>query len=249
MINLSKEQLVQEEQYEFPYHYIPQSTPHFTSGYTWGWGIYYISAIDFVLNYLKGIEFQSIIDVGTGDGRLVKELNREFPGKRILGVDYSKYAINLAKALNPSFDFRCVDIFSEGLDEKFDCVALIEVFEHIPICTARAFANRLAEIVKKGGNLIITVPHINKPIIDKHFQHFSKENLYQYYESNFELVEVTHIQSRGFLSWILRILLINPLFVLNSRLVKDWIYRIYMKHCFVAKNTRSERLFMHLRRK
>ncbi|MDC0376153.1 class I SAM-dependent methyltransferase [Pelagibacteraceae bacterium] len=55
----------------------------------------------FILNEIKKDDqsIKSIVDVGCGDGRITKELSETFNTKKILGIDYSSKAINLAKAL------------------------------------------------------------------------------------------------------------------------------------------------------
>lgn len=35
---MKNEHLIQENQYNFPYHYIPQNKKGFTQNYNWSWG-------------------------------------------------------------------------------------------------------------------------------------------------------------------------------------------------------------------
>lgn len=246
---LTEEQKIQEEQYDFPYHYIPQGLPNFTINYEWTWGINYVAATDFLIEKLRALSFKSLMDVGTGDGRLVKDFSQALPGKRVFGVDYSVHAIKLAQVLNPNCEFQALDIFSDDLEDKFDCLTLIEVFEHIPLDFAAGFAKRLGHYLNEGGDLLITVPHKNKPLIDKHYQHFTKESLYEYYQEDFEIIEVGYIQKSGFLPSLLKTLLSNPLFSLNAQGLKNAIYKTFRKRCFVANERNATRLYMHLRKR
>ncbi|PIB33949.1 hypothetical protein BFP72_00120 [Reichenbachiella sp. 5M10] len=249
MSELSEEQLIQEEQYSFPYHYIPQGKPNFTISYYWAWGINYVAATEFLIEKLEKINFRKLIDVGTGDGRLVKDFSAKFPEQKIVGVDYSAHAIKLAQVLNPTCEFRSLDIFTEDLEEKFDCLSLIEVFEHIPLDMAAGFAKRIAHYVEDKGDVIITVPHKNKPLIDKHYQHFTKESLYAYYEEDFDLIEVEYIQKSSVAASMIKGLLSNGLFVLNAQGLKNTLYGWFSKYCFRANENNGTRLYMHLRKK
>ena len=97
---MEQKQIQQDNEYGFPYHYIPQSKNGFTQHYHWGWGKQYLSAVDFILEEvqkdIKGID--SIADVGCGDGRITKELTEKFD-QSVVGIDYSERAIKLAQAL------------------------------------------------------------------------------------------------------------------------------------------------------
>ena len=71
---MNKEQKIQNQEYEFPYHYIPKFRGDFTQTNNWIWGRNYISAIEFILTQIKkdSKKIESIADVGCGDGRLTK---------------------------------------------------------------------------------------------------------------------------------------------------------------------------------
>ncbi len=95
-------QIKQDEEYSFPYHYVSRFRDGFSQTFNDTWGINYVSTIEYIIHRLQNENFNSLIDMGCGDGRLTQELAIEFPDKRILGVDYSRRAISLAKSLNLS---------------------------------------------------------------------------------------------------------------------------------------------------
>ncbi|MGK0176737.1 MAG: SAM-dependent methyltransferase [Lentimonas sp.] len=174
-----KQQQIQEDQYEFPYHYVPAlEDGNFSLYVYWSWGLNYLSSTEFLLELVRKQEFASLIDVGCGDGRFLKELNHSFPGKALTGVDYSQSAINIAKALNPGLDFRCADINNTQLG-SFDIDTSIEVIEHIPQEELNRFISSMASLQEPGGYLFLTVPHSNVGVQKKHFQHFSRNSLEQ----------------------------------------------------------------------
>ncbi len=114
---VSNKQQLQEAQYQFPYHYLPQydgglarPSRHF------GWGLHYIGRVHLVVERLRAVGFDSLLDVGCGDGRLINLLSRlEFPQAEYFGVDLSPQAIQLAQALNPQSNvtFRALNLLAD----------------------------------------------------------------------------------------------------------------------------------------
>ena len=95
----------------FPYHYIPSfEGGHFTQHLYWSWGIHYLGAIEYLLVLLGDESFESLVDVGCGDGRFLREVSKRFSDVTLMGFDHSQRAINLARALNPQLDFHRIDI-------------------------------------------------------------------------------------------------------------------------------------------
>lgn len=244
---LYTKQQVQDDDYAFPYHYVPQFSPGYSQTYSWPWGIYYANAMEFVLEKVRARGPSSVADVGTGDGRLVRELVRALPAARVTGVDYSELAIQLARALNPGLDFRCSDIVKESIEERFDVVTLIEVFEHIPLDLAANFAAALKPLVREGGRLIVTVPHRNAPVSRKHFQHFPAESLRTYFEPHFILEETIFMDKRSLVvNWI-ETLLENHYFILVHWGVPNCLYRAYKKFFLISDELRCGRIYMCFR--
>src|SRR5688572_17992944 len=134
-------QHLQDAEYRFPYHYVAQWRPHFTQSFTDTWGINYVSTIEHLLARLAAMEFRSLVDVGCGDGRLAREIAATFPGREILGVDYSARAIGLAQAMNAgsgAATYRQLDIVAPHDVGQHDVATLVEVLEHVPPAAAPA---------------------------------------------------------------------------------------------------------------
>ena len=123
-------QKLQDEEYDFPYHYVSQFRNGFSQVFNDTWGINYVSTIEYIIEQLKHEKFNSLIDIGCGDGRLVRELSIEFPNQNIFGIDYSSRAINLARIMNKNCKYFQSDITCEVV-RKADVITLVEVFEHI----------------------------------------------------------------------------------------------------------------------
>ncbi len=81
---------------------------------------------------IRPLEFESVLDVGCGQGSFLSELQAEFPGIKASGIDLSPSAVKLARERVPGGRFAVMDISEQALDEKCDLVVCSEVLEHIP---------------------------------------------------------------------------------------------------------------------
>ena len=59
-----RRQQIQDDDYAFPYHYVPQFREGYTHTYSWPWGLYYVSAMEFVLQKVAELKPRSVADVG-----------------------------------------------------------------------------------------------------------------------------------------------------------------------------------------
>jgi len=235
----------QESQYAFPYHYIPSfENGHFCQHLYWSWGFRYLGGTELVLSILAEEPFESLADIGCGDGRFLREVSIRFPGKTLVGIDYSARAINLARAMNPDLNYECLDICSErAVNQNFDVVTLVEVLEHIPVESVNDFVYSLASCQKPGSRLILTVPHKNKPVQVKHYQHFDSATLRKVVEPYYEVEHIvffdkmTHIFSR-----LISGLLGNSFFILNNRVLLDALFNIYRRYFLVCNEARCGRM-------
>lgn len=244
MDSLDYIQKIQDDEYDFPYHYVSEFRENFTQCFNDTWGINYVATIEFIINKLKQENFESLLDVGCGDGRLVKELSFEFTNKLIKGVDYSEKAIRIAKALNPNLNFVCADITSQQVMEA-DIVTLIEVFEHIPPDISESFVEGIYNQLKTNGILLLTVPHSNKPLEYKHYRHFSIDSLTACFIDKFEIAEIIPFESKSKIKSYIDRILTNRFFILNNRKLKNKIYAYYKNNLFFVKNeSECNRIFL-----
>ncbi|MDJ0941610.1 MAG: class I SAM-dependent methyltransferase [Woeseiaceae bacterium] len=183
-----KEQQIQEAQYRVPYHYLPKrGVGGFRQHDYWSWGFRYLGGMHVVQSLCDEDEWTSLLDLGCGDGRFLSDLGGRYPDRRLVGIDYSERAIALANALNEGVEYRAADIIRDDTgSERFDVVTLVEVLEHIPLDDVPAFVASAVDFVKPGGRLVLTVPHNNNPVSDKHFQHFDSGMLRVLFEQELE---------------------------------------------------------------
>jgi len=247
MAKLSPEQSIQEEQYSFPYHYLPRIVDgRFTQSMSWAFGYQYMAAVEFLNAQLQDLEFESLLDVGCGDGRLIREISAVYPGKRVSGIDFSERAIAIASSMNPHLDYRYGDITDKDIQSDlgmFDVLTLVEVLEHIPLDVVPEFVEGLHSILSKDGALLITVPHTNKPVTAKHYQHFNLTSLERALEPHFELVDHTHIHRFPRVLGRLMRLFQSPILSLNSARLTARFYEIYKRRYFITDERSAGRLY------
>jgi SAM-dependent methyltransferase len=247
--DLKIEQSYQEGEYWFPYHYVGKfENNHFKHFFLDTWAINYVSTIEYLLQKIEAGPGRRIVDIGCGDGRFSRELALAFQSSTVVGIDYSKRAIALASAMNPdiaNLKFQSLDITKKHSLEPFDVAVLMEVFEHLPIEVAGNFMESVRALLKDNGVLYLTVPHENKPLEYKHFQHFSVKKTVNYLRPHFDVVEVVPFERiswhRGFILNVLS----NRLFVLNSPRLLSIIYRWHKNSLFFcASEKECQRIFV-----
>jgi 2-polyprenyl-3-methyl-5-hydroxy-6-metoxy-1,4-benzoquinol methylase len=195
---MESEKRIQEEQYLYPYHYIPEWGKNgFSQTQHWSWGFRYLGGMKVVLDELEKLSFESLIDVGCGDGRFLREVEKRYPEKDILGVDYSDRAIKLARTMNPEIPFEVRNIIDEPLEHTFEVATLIEVLEHIPPDQVDQFINQVHAALRPHGCLILTVPHVNKPVSNKHYQHFDADGLRSVLDPYFQNMKFIRFDSHS----------------------------------------------------
>ncbi len=237
-----EEQRIQQAQYEFPYHYIPRvDDDGFTQVEHWSWGIHYLGGIRVVLDQLEDCQFGSLVDVGCGDGRFMRELDAAYPDVDSLGVDYSERSIAMARGMNPTLEYEVRNILDDPLDRTFDAATCIEVLEHIPPSDCAEFVAAVADTLAGNGRLVLTVPHTNKPVNDKHYQHFTSEDLSALLDPHFSSVRFVPFdrQSKVFTAIELALGGRGNHFVVNSPPITNTLWRLYNRRYLYAPDEAS----------
>lgn len=234
--------LIQENRYFFPYHYIPFLNGYFSQVRNLYWGYEYLSYLNFVLNKLESLRFNSLLDIGCGEGRLLHEINVRFLNKILLGIDFSPRSISFAKAFNPNLEFICGDIQKIKLPGKYDVITLIEVLEHIPIKEIPNFLQTLYNYLNDAGNLILTVPSNNITLNPKHYQHFNTKTIKNTLSGFFEIKEIFYLNQKGWKTNVISKLLSNRFFILNYRRFIKIIYNFYINRILMANENNAQRI-------
>lgn len=228
-----EEEHLQESQYAYPYHYIPEyGDKSFSQTQHWEWGFRYLGGMKVVMDQLASLSFESLVDIGCGDGRFLREFCRQYSDKETLGIDYSAQAIRLANAMNPEISYECRDIRSDALERSFEVATLIEVLEHIPPSDVHGFLKAVSEMLHPGGYLILTVPHTNKPVQPKHFRHYDESLLRECLSPHFEDLSFIPFDSHNRLLGLLQRLMggAGNHFVITNPYVNHLFFETYCRY-------------------
>ena len=162
---------IQDSMYTFPYHYLDIKTIE-TNPLSVSENEALIKTIKELLGDING---KKLLDAGSGDGRLLHELQSN--RVTLAGVDYSEKALRFARAFNPSITFFWKNLVDMDLAKNYDYITFIETLEHIePFLIPKALKN-LHRHLKNNGKLIVSVPSTNIPVLKKHYQHFTPSSL------------------------------------------------------------------------
>jgi SAM-dependent methyltransferase len=131
-----------------------------------------------VAQVLRGIEFESVLDVGCGPGEMLLWIKRSFPSVESLwGADIALATIGNNRVRIPWAWFERLDIEQERIGREFALVICSEVVEHLR--DRRGALRNLAAMVRPGGHLLVTCPtgrvfatevsfgHVTHPTVDE----------------------------------------------------------------------------------
>jgi len=231
---------IQEKQYAFPYHYLvflEDGVPH--TKRSLGWGIDYLTYMTILKEEIENLEFDSILDIGCGDGYLLNHLNTE---ARKIGVDLSEKAVQFARAFSNGADFAVEDIFN--ITDRYGLVSLIEVLEHIPDELVEKFMMHALSLVEDEGFFVISVPTTSVPLNRKHYRHYDEDLLSRHVESFAELKllkEIRAYRTGGVLKFVLK-LLNNRIFSINSRYILRKFWQWHRRNNFYADSSTGAHL-------
>jgi 2-polyprenyl-3-methyl-5-hydroxy-6-metoxy-1,4-benzoquinol methylase len=230
----------QDTLYEFPYHYLPTIDKQgaIRVHQKLAWGLEYMTYMSFIFQLIKKYTPSSLLDVGCGDGRLISMVKSSVP--YVAGVDLSSNAIAFAKAFNPNIDFFCNEV--SEVPGNFEMMTLIEVLEHIPASIIPSFVESLGERLHRQGILIISVPTVNLPLNSKHYCHYSLNSLSKAIQPIFRIQSHWWIYKRGLFERMIRTLLNNQLYTLNSTLVCSNIWRLHKRISYFADSSSGSHL-------
>ena len=111
------------------------------------------------IGFLKGVQPESLLDVGSGRGVFLFPFIREFPWVQVTSLDMLDHRVELMNALTKggveNLTAHREDICTWDMaDKSFDVVTMLEVLEHIPdVNAAVRAAVRLAR-----RYVVVTVP-------------------------------------------------------------------------------------------
>lgn len=152
---------------------------------------------------LESGKIKSLIDLGCGDGALIRAIRKEFPKIELTGVDISPRRISGLKKDLPEDDFHCADVCDTKIKKKFDFVHSSQVIEHVS--SDLEMVKEMDRLLDNRGYLFVS------SVIKKPF------SIYKYRNSGKFVLDPTHEREyknhREFLD----------LFKANFKLIKSWV--------------------------
>jgi len=117
---------------------------------------------------------KSIIEVGCGQGNLLSKFVKQFPKKKIIGLELNKNAIKIGR--RKGLDIRNL---TESNNIKADIIISYAVIEHTP--SPKNFLRLLSNYLNHNGLLVIGQPNQDEIYYDiffwDHFFHFSSKHI------------------------------------------------------------------------
>lgn len=240
---LTNRQQAQEDVYVLPYHYLDLLTEE----YKYVWSIGHLSYLSIVKKLLGNIKGKKVLDAGCGDGRLCFELKEI--GAEITGVDFSERALDFARVFSPNVSFVNTDLKTLALQKKFDIVILMEVLEHLIPKERDNVIKNIANLLKPGGKLVVTVPTTNVPMPEKHYEHFTRETLSNVWSESFDMQEVVGHERMGWRYKVYFLLQVVTLSVLpfahhwpNLKVIYNWLKKYYQSNIEICLPEKAGRL-------
>ena len=128
--------------------------------YPWRW------EFGVLIGYLKKIASDkkngdfSLIDVGCGNGRLLKKIRFLYKQSYLVGLDFNRWAIADLKNCQILSYAKKLEEFVDSGDRKFDFIVFFHLFEHID--NPNEFLDRIRLFLKPGGQIIFSVPNLDR---------------------------------------------------------------------------------------
>ncbi|HKC61614.1 MAG TPA: class I SAM-dependent methyltransferase [Myxococcales bacterium] len=140
--------------------------------------LWHLSKFERVLDCLPKEGQTSLLDIGCFAGSFLSLVPAD-RFRRQLGVDILPAQIEYAKAHHgTSFrEFRFIDAIErlDTLGERFDCITLIEVLEHLTARQGQEMLRQISRRLAPGGRLVLTTPNYAStwPLLEALLDRFS----------------------------------------------------------------------------
>lgn len=107
---------------------------------------------------------QNIVDLGTAEGKMLREIKRRYPLSWCLGVDYSLPLLLFGRKRFKDIPMVCGDVQNLAFIKSgtFDLIVAAAVIEHL--ISPQDMLKESIRLLRPGGILVITSPH---PIWEK----------------------------------------------------------------------------------
>lgn len=117
---------------------------------------------DEIFRFIKP-EYQTLVDIGCGDGMYTNNIKENFPHLEVFGFDPAAKAIEIAQQNYPAVNFRTINLLDENMPipaKKYDVAVIRGVLHHLSD-QQRA----IEQAFKLSDHIIIMEPNGNNPIL------------------------------------------------------------------------------------
>lgn len=125
---------------------------------------------------LTNNNISNILDLGCGDGKVLKKFATKYPEKKFIGVDISKKNIELAKKQNfaPNVEYIVHNVCNSfEFTQKIDLVFSFSVIQYFNIENSKKLLENLINIISDEGCILhMSIPdlnHKNKLLLEDKF--------------------------------------------------------------------------------
>ena len=176
-----------------------------------------------VLEEILQIPGKTILDVGCGDGSLVRLLTRQ--GAHVIGIEASPKQLALARAAEPVGDERYIQGYAEELpaeSRSADIVIFMNSLHHVNVEDLVPALKETARVLKREGVLYVSEPlaegpyfELMRPVHDetvvrqRAYETLQQAHLFGFVPDR-ELVHVNSVPIKDFAAFERRITLVNP---------------------------------------
>lgn len=109
----------------------------------------YLTKMEKIDRLLAGKQGLKILDAGCGEGILVEKYKKQ--GHDITGLDYNYSSESIRQGDITAMPFE---------NDSFDLILCLDVLEHIDILSHEKALNEFQRVLKKKGQLILTLPNL-----------------------------------------------------------------------------------------
>jgi len=131
-----------------------------------------------------------IVEIGCGYGKNLYAM-KMLGYSRLTGIDFSEEQIELARSTLSTVDVHFANAIEwlSQTEEKFDCIVLIDVLEHLDLSTLVTLGEMLGKHLMPGGRVIVQVPNDLAPMNPlrhgdlTHIRAFTPQSMSQFFSN------------------------------------------------------------------
>lgn len=102
---------------------------------------------------------QTIVDLGTAEGKMLRHIKSRYPSAWCLGIDYSLPLLLFGRNTSREIPMVCADIQKLAFMKSatFDVIVAAAVIEHL--ISPQDMLSETVRLLRPGGTLVVTTPH------------------------------------------------------------------------------------------